>query len=975
MVLIWLLFSCHEQQVHDVKNKDISANQSKDDAFHETNSKNFLSKAHKIKGQENKDSLTHYLKLAVAENNKVANKDFAFTDSLYRMLSEALDGQLNYGEALRYEKEMLGLFNENPHWDSAKKIQTYLQIAKCHLMLGEADKGIEEALFRAEELMATLDDDIRSLDKERIGLLNYFLLCYSSMGDFQQARSYVNKITVFDEQANKTDDTVKLYFEDAYSTVIDHYIGMKEYDDAEDFVRRWQNLYTQHTPKALIRINDKQAKIENNQQRFGRIETLHREAEDIYRKDTDKDPIIRHYYKNSLERYAMFLLSGQRYDEAKATSQEVFALFEDMPETRYNGKDYGYNIMARASLALNQPDSALYYWDLMGQSAQGRGEVNHLLYSKWQKAELHFSQKNYKRCDAELDALYSVVLYSDKQGKEFIYTTGLACRIVLNASKLYLNSYLETKSPNSLKQANRFFLLGARMEYMMTSANNFTSFDPGNLNVINNGILWTLDLSAEHPDAVPVDKSLEALELNQTLELTYKNRLQTIIQDDPRISRELVLLKNDLEKAYSQTENEIFNLSFLRGEPSQEQVVPLRKKHLSLKKSLDSVYQKIEGLDESFTMYLTPQVDLQILQRRLGKDEVVMRYFFSDTDLYLFRLDSKAVVFEKVGTKEDVENHLKTYLSQIRQRDKKSGENPIHQLLTAGLKVNGKKNLLIVPHQTLQLIPFEALMQGEKYLMQHYTIGYMPSLHFLLNNTGKKSNNKMTCFSPDYGGTNMAQLFPELNSTRGEVERISKLYDSQVYAGKQATKENFVNLQSGSSILHLAMHTTEIDQEQYGLVFSGEDISSSLLSTTDIYSQHIPSELTVLSACETGLGKIDPGEGVMSLSRAFLYSGSRSTLMSLWRVPDEATSTLMTAFYENLNQGQDKSQALQNAKLQYISTIADPNQAHPYYWAGFVVSGDMSPVSSAKTPYGWWIAGVLSLFSVIGAVAIRKKRA
>lgn len=974
IVLTWLLFSCHEQHVHDIKNKDISANQSKYNVFHEMNSKNFMSKAHKIKDQENKDSILHYLKLAIAENNKLASKDFVYTDSIHRMLTDALEADLSYEEALKQEQAMLVFFDENPNWDKTKKMHSYMQVAKCHLMLGEPNKSIEEALLPAEKLLIKLESEARdghALVKERIGLLGYFTLCYSNLGDFQQTQIYVNKISVFDRQTTKTNDDVKLHFEDAYSTVIDHYINIGKYEDATDFIRRWQNLYGKHTPKALIRINDKEAKIANKQEQFDWLEKLHHEAEHIYRNDTDKDPIIKHYYKNSLERYARLLLANKRYEEAKAVSQNVFALFTDMPETFYNNKVYCYDIIAKAHLAQNNTDSARYYYELCEESAKTIGHIRNFLMAKLRKTELFCSQKMYIPAEAEWDILYTTIVNTNERVRERIFTSGASFQVVLKTAKMCLDAFADTDDIRHLQRANQFYLLGASMEHIMTSANNFASFNPDNVGIINNGILRTLYLSAKHPEAIPVDKNLEALELNQTIELIYKNRIQHILQEDERIPKDLVMLKNQLEKAYFETENTIFSLGFAHDAESKTKV--LQDENNAIRHRLDSIYQEIESLDQNFALYLSPKIELATVQQKIRNNEILLRYFFSDNDLYLFKVDKKSIAFEKIGSKEDVTTHLKTYLLQIRQRDGDADKNPIHQLLTAGLKPNGKEKLLIVPHQTLQLVPFEALIRGEKYLLEDYTIGYMPSLHFLLNKPAKSTKGQMVCFSPDYGSSELTQLFPELGSTSSEVALISKLYDSQVYMGQEATKENFVNLNDYPSILHLAMHTTHIENEQYGLVFSGKDIPSSVLSTTDIYGQHIPSNLTVLSACETGLGKIDPNEGVMSLSRAFMYSGSKSTLMSLWRVPDQATALVMTAFYENLNKGQSKDKALQNAKLHYLSTIEDPNLKHPYYWGGFVVTGDMSTVSDGF-PYWYWMLGLFGLVGLVMVVLGNKKK-
>ena len=102
--------------------------------------------------------------------------------------------------------------------------------------------------------------------------------------------------------------------------------------------------------------------------------------------------------------------------------------------------------------------------------------------------------------------------------------------------------------------------------------------------------------------------------------------------------------------------------------------------------------------------------------------------------------------------------------------------------------------------------------------------------------------------------------------------------------------------------------------------------------------------MAVLSACNTGFGKLEKGEGVMSMARAFHFSGVPAVVMSLWKVPDRSTKEIMLHFYKYLKEGNSKSVALQKAKLDYLSSTDDMALRHPYYWAGFVINGNTEPL-------------------------------
>jgi len=117
------------------------------------------------------------------------------------------------------------------------------------------------------------------------------------------------------------------------------------------------------------------------------------------------------------------------------------------------------------------------------------------------------------------------------------------------------------------------------------------------------------------------------------------------------------------------------------------------------------------------------------------------------------------------------------------------------------------------------------------------------------------------------------------------------------------------------------------------------------LHTNEVFNLNLNADLVVLSACETGLGKLRNGEGMIGISRGFLFAGVPSLVASLWQVDDESTAIIMKGFYEYLKKGLNKSQALRHAKLDYIA--ASPNQGKdPYYWAPFILSGNLDPMNS-----------------------------
>jgi CHAT domain-containing protein len=166
---------------------------------------------------------------------------------------------------------------------------------------------------------------------------------------------------------------------------------------------------------------------------------------------------------------------------------------------------------------------------------------------------------------------------------------------------------------------------------------------------------------------------------------------------------------------------------------------------------------------------------------------------------------------------------------------------------------------------------------------------------------------------------------------------------AQVISGSGATESAFKRLQLGDyRMLHLAMHGVADRRfpDRSALVFAGGGAAADdgLLQPREIMALAIRADLVTLSACETAAGKIQGIEGVASLVRAFLLAGARGVVASLWRADDRFTAALMTRFYRHLSAGAEAGEALRSAKLDLIRRYGD--RAHPYYWAGFTLTGD-----------------------------------
>ena len=247
--------------------------------------------------------------------------------------------------------------------------------------------------------------------------------------------------------------------------------------------------------------------------------------------------------------------------------------------------------------------------------------------------------------------------------------------------------------------------------------------------------------------------------------------------------------------------------------------------------------------------------------------------------------------------------------------------------------------LIIVPHGSLHKLPFASLTHDGHFLMEHYTISTAPSASVLSYVTKKRNPNhhRLLAFA------NPKTMYPPLPATETEVAHIRPLFTgkAEVYKGANAT-ETRARLQSGApDVIHFASHGefNERQPMQSGLLLSRDRKNDGRLQVHELFGLNLKNaNLVTLSACQTALAKIESGDDMIGLSRGFIYAGTPALLASLWDVEDDATATLMEAFYSNwLGKKMSRPEALRRAQL---TVKNNPRTSDPYYWAAFEMIGD-----------------------------------
>ncbi|HEU4743120.1 MAG TPA: CHAT domain-containing protein [Meiothermus sp.] len=246
-------------------------------------------------------------------------------------------------------------------------------------------------------------------------------------------------------------------------------------------------------------------------------------------------------------------------------------------------------------------------------------------------------------------------------------------------------------------------------------------------------------------------------------------------------------------------------------------------------------------------------------------------------------------------------------------------------LAPLGLSLEGRK-LVIVPHGPLHAIPFAALFDGQRHLLDRTQVSLAPSLAVYAFCTQKPTRP---------GGPLVAFGVPveDIPQTLREAQTVADLFPgAQKLVGGEASLEAFFQNAPKAQVLHIATHGAFRPDNP---MFSGLRLSDGWLAARDLYGMRLQAALVVLSACETGLFGQGSGDEVLGLARGFLYAGAPSLVTSLWPVHDEHTAELMAEFYTRLRQGTPVAAALREAQL-----ALKERHPNPYYWAAFTITGD-----------------------------------
>jgi CHAT domain-containing protein len=406
----------------------------------------------------------------------------------------------------------------------------------------------------------------------------------------------------------------------------------------------------------------------------------------------------------------------------------------------------------------------------------------------------------------------------------------------------------------------------------------------------------------------------------------------------------------------------------------------------------------VEQFEKIYPQYYDLKYKIQTaavsdLQRSLDDKTALMEYFLGDSAIYIFAITQNGFATISVmkdstfnATVTTLANSLKTLTSKTAYLRNAAA---LYRTLIKPVEnqIAGKPRWVIIPDGELYQIPFEALLAANDppnvdadyrtlpCLIKQHEISYHYSATLFLKSRQERPATRYTGpfagFAPVFNeqsknGNLFAVTLPgfavarpdahrylvtrdgktleELKHSEQELREILAVFFNRGrnYLYQEASEENFKKQTKGYKYVHVATHgfINSENPKLSNLAFSQPQSAGAeedgVLFSAETYNLDLNADLLVLSACQTGAGQIVKGEGLMALTRGFLYSGARNIVASLWKVYDQHTSLLMVEMYRQIAAGQSYSAALREAKLKMIT---NPETAGPQSWASFVLIG------------------------------------
>jgi CHAT domain-containing protein len=806
-------------------------------------------------------------------------------------------------------------------------------------------------------------------------LLNNMAQLYRSMGRYEEAKPlFLEILNILKESLGEE------HFR--YATSLNNlgmlYVSLKQYEKAENLLLESNRIrklgYGDQSPIYSAGLNNL-ASLYQDMKRYKEAETLLLKSTKIRKSILGEQNLD---YAQSLNNLAVFYTETKEYEKAEGYSLKALEI-----QKKIIGEEHITYVRCLGNLAIIYK-SMNRYEEAIKVSLQGI-EAN---------------------CKSDLDNSKGMTDYIKQiPSKDFLSKKELITTLQ-KSYQISKGQYKHFKDKKYLKEA--YAILQATIEISEQVRNDFAS-EQSKLRILSETsktVSKAIATGLELKEAVKQEELFVYAELNKSILLAdaTKSQRARAISDlpDSLALKEMTLMKRKSQLKKSKHE----------AKDPQSKATALHQEN-----ELNSeINDFVELIEEEYPKYHALKYEniiasVEDVQKHLDDKSLMIEYFVANKTTYLFAISKKnvktySITISKDSLNEQVQRLRKSltdYEFLIREKNKSFSQYSesahwfYNNFLRVALNDKNVKNLIIIADGELGHLPFEAFLTKKtsqdkvnytnlSYLVNDYNISYNYSATLWKENLETPvqiSNNKMlACASTYYSNdtssaglrephiVKLRKILNPLPATKTEVEVLSEMFQGDFLSGTDVNEAFLKEHAHEYGIIHLAMHGLLHPRvpilSSLALTENKDSTEDNFLQAFEIAHLDLNADLVVLSACQTGFGEFEQGEGVMSLARSFMYAGVPSLVVSLWQVNDASTAIIMKYFYQELADGLDKSTALRQAKLNYIEH-ADGIAAHPAFWSPFIQLGDNRPIQiGTKGGLLKWFVGIFLLLVILG---------
>lgn len=690
-------------------------------------------------------------------------------------------------------------------------------------------------------------------------------------------------------------------------------------------------------------------------------------------------------------------LEQNRPDSALIYLNRKLALAEKFPDPLTEGTTFKH--IGHALFLKGDYIQAQYYLEKSLEIKKERFGAKHIQLAVSQEllGKLFFEQKAFTKADSCFElAIANLVPAQGESWKGVLYKQELLRMLEAQADN-YVAWYQKDSVESNLYFAQGCFEKAVSLldliRFELVTEQAFLFFSAQGMRIFEKAISCTFLLYELKQENAQLNQAFHWIESSKSMQL-YLQMQDEQVKIRIGIPDSLLQFEKKLKSQAFAIKQQILKLKE-GGNSREADYQRFLEQDFSISRKLDSLRFAMEA---AYPAYVHQKNDLQAttieeVQSKLTKDMAMISYFLGEKLGYAMLIDKETSTCIQLKGVENLPRQIRQLRAAMMRSDEKSwgdymtAAHFLYQKLIAPFGDALPQRLLIIPSEEIGLIPFDALLrqaphahQSAKkldYLLHHHAISYAWSANLWCRTQLKevKAPKPFLGFAPIFAyfsqipNPNRASWLA-LPGSEDEIRLGKKLMGGDIFEGKKALKTTFLQHAAGYRVIHLSTHAQAHDSLpalSFIAFYDTGQVSVDSLTYGELYQLRLSADLVVLSACETAKGRLQKGEGISSLARAFTHTGAKSLVTTRWQVDNSSTSKIIQSFYLRLSDRMPKDLALQQAKISYLSAAKEElGRTHPMFWAPHTLMGDASPLLTSNRLFIYLCCSFLGLLGVFG---------